>query len=734
MSEDFMVSCRLLWVAAALFTLVPVAQAEEKLVDVIVKVLDGNEKIQAAQSDLVAAQKRIAEVYGNAWYPSLQTVANYGRERRESEPLAANTDMYPRELDIKLAQKIWDFDKSNADTRIMKLQYLQAAETLETVRQTVILDAISAYMNFKRVETALDYAKQSEANILKQTEVENTKVQAGQGYTTDVLQAKTQLAGAQARRIQAEGTLSQVHNRVQSVFKRDIKGVVLAEELRVPYHLLPKGIDEAADKARQDNPQIKNLSILADVLADKRKALRSERFFPVFNASLERKFKESVQGVEGFTQETLAKVELTHQLNLGLTGLTAIDAAVKDEEAARFRLDDAVVQVSEQVKNAWNNLETAKANAAMLRNQAELAERFLEVARQERQMGRRSLLDVLNGETALINSRSDASAAEADISIAAYTLLKEMGHLTLQEISRMPTEAEKAARPEKMELDDMGVKSDKAVKGKDKSTKRDEVVKESPGKSGASEKPGKSGKPDAWDKVSQVRKAGKLAADGREKGKELAELVAGAERAEQLARVERLAAIRPEIPGRGEVATPEKIAMEPSVSSEPTKVEEVAAKVVDEVGEVGKPKRVIETAMATEAARESEQLESLGTTAPVATIGLAATPELAATMEKATTLESMPKVEAAVVQAQALVVRQEPVVFKPMWVIDRDPSMPEKRVVKSGQDKKAKISQWNKKSTQPVTPGAGVSSGTKDHAPVSKRGPMKWEHRVEYIP
>jgi adhesin transport system outer membrane protein len=44
-------------------------------------------------------------------------------------------------------------------------------------------------------------------------------------------------------------------------------------------------------------------------------------------------------------------------------------------------------------------------------NQAQISGNFLDLARKERELGRRSLLDLLNGEVALINAQSDAAAA-----------------------------------------------------------------------------------------------------------------------------------------------------------------------------------------------------------------------------------------------------------------------------------------------------------------------------------
>ena len=72
----------------------------------------------------------------------------------------------------------------------------------------------------------------------------------------------------------------------------------------------------------------------------------------------------------------------------------------------------------------------------MLKNQANIASEFLVFARKERKLGRRSLLDVLGGETALINASSDSASANIDIAIATIALLDTMGALTESALSR----------------------------------------------------------------------------------------------------------------------------------------------------------------------------------------------------------------------------------------------------------------------------------------------------------
>lgn len=56
------------------------------------------------------------------------------------------------------------------------------------------------------------------------------------------------------------------------------------------------------------------------------------------------------------------------------------------------------------------------------------------MATAERQLGRRSLLDVLTAEVSLINAMSDLVTTEADGSIAALTLLQATGLLDLDAV------------------------------------------------------------------------------------------------------------------------------------------------------------------------------------------------------------------------------------------------------------------------------------------------------------
>ena len=108
------------------------------------------------------------------------------------------------EVDLKLTQLLWDFGATNAKIEKARLQFSLAHVKYENTRQTLLLEAITAMLSVGKEARLLELAKKSESNIKQQTGLEEARVLAGAGYTTDVLQSKAQLAGATAGRITAK--------------------------------------------------------------------------------------------------------------------------------------------------------------------------------------------------------------------------------------------------------------------------------------------------------------------------------------------------------------------------------------------------------------------------------------------------------------------------------------------------------------------------------------------------
>lgn len=400
----------------------------ETLSELLPALLESHNRVKASVADLQAA-RNLTEVARGGWYPTATPSAEYGYEKQNKPSGSADTSMYFRKYELQLKQLAWDFGATNARIGASKLSETQQEVVLEGVRQGLLLEAVSAYINFVRAHQQFNYARESEANIRRQTGLEQSRVERGSGLATDVLQAKTQLAGAEAARVSSEGALVAARNRFRAVFGRDIESISSLQMPPVPHDLMPSTLADAVHDARANNVQLKVAQIGTDVARKSVDATKAASFYPKIEAVAELRDEINLAGTAGNQVEHLAKLQASLPFNLGFTAVNTLRAAESGITAADARLADTRDLVEEQVRNAWENLSTQKAKAEFLRNQANIAAEFLELARKERRLGTRSLLDVLNGETALISSNSSAASAEADVSVAAYTLLATIGRL-----------------------------------------------------------------------------------------------------------------------------------------------------------------------------------------------------------------------------------------------------------------------------------------------------------------
>jgi adhesin transport system outer membrane protein len=275
----------------------------------------------------------------------------------------------------------------------------------------------------------LGYARKSESNVRRQTGLEEARVRAGGGVSTDVLQAKTQLAGAQARSIQAQGQRSTSLNRYLRLFRTAPASVKTMAILDLVVQKLPKNLTEALKIARRLNPRIRIASVDEVLARETVKEAKGDEYFPRIEAVGKTKLNNDVSGTLGRETGSSILVQLRMPFNLGFTSINTLRANQSEVAAASYRVANARLEVEEAVRNAWTQYNTARSTARLLRDQASLANAFLQNARKERQLGSRSLIDVLAGESALFNAKSDTISTDADVLVACFRLLNATGQV-----------------------------------------------------------------------------------------------------------------------------------------------------------------------------------------------------------------------------------------------------------------------------------------------------------------
>ncbi|OEJ67242.1 TolC family protein [Magnetovibrio blakemorei] len=395
---------------------------------VLADLMNSSPRLAAAEADWKAAGDRASETWRKAWTPQLDLTFSQGYQNYQ-KPDAATRFYDARTSSARITQLVYDFGKSSSSVAEAEAVTAQNQVAYKAVGQGLLLEALTAFISVQRSHQVLRFARDSEANIREQTQLENALVESGKGYASNVLQAKAQLAGASARRVRAEGALDVAQARVKAVFGGQADRLSYKDAMAFPEEHLPVSREAAHDLALKNNLQIALGQLRSDAIRERKWSTTAGEFAPRIELIGEAGRNSNSDGTVGMVDNRKAVLQVTLPFNVGLGGVAAVEAAAKELLASRRREDDTRNLVIEQVDISWRNLKTAKENMENLSNQMNIASQFLEIARQERQVGRRTLLDVLTAETNLINAQSDYISTTYDLSIAAFTLLQAIGQL-----------------------------------------------------------------------------------------------------------------------------------------------------------------------------------------------------------------------------------------------------------------------------------------------------------------
>lgn len=398
----------------------------ELLSQILPGLMEGDDEIKQVEAELEGAQHEI-RIKQAGWYPTVDLTFSEGYEN-QLKPDAADTHTQRSEYKVEVSQLITDFGATMAGVSKARLQYEKKTNDLRAKKQDITIDALTAYLNLIKNTEKLQYAKRSEGNIKKQTGMEEARVARGSGYSTDVLQSKSKLASAYAKTARAQGALVKSNNEFRAVFGYAPQNLRTFRRPVMPYQYLPKTLEEALAVAYRGNTILIGANYDVEIARKDIKTAEAE-FMPTIEANVDSKVKRDDGGTMGHKNEFKAHIELSMPLYTGGKDLFGLKKSSVDLIAKQEKLDKVKRDIEEKVRNAWQDLITDKINAEFERNSANISGEFLTLARKERKMGTRSLIDLLSEENNYINALDSAVTAETDLILSAFKLLKEIGRL-----------------------------------------------------------------------------------------------------------------------------------------------------------------------------------------------------------------------------------------------------------------------------------------------------------------
>lgn len=311
-----------------------------------------------------------------------------------------------------------------------------AAETERTFvaqfgrrRDLTAYDAASAYLGAQTAQRALAVVEAAVAAAQKHADTTATLLRQGRILESDHLSAQVNLAALQGRREQARTRAALALNQLKFAM-----GLALDVEIEIdPWSNaraaaapdLPE-IEKRALGARQD---LHGGRALVDAARARVDAARAAHL-PQLNLVASRNWYDSEPHAEADSWSVMGVVNLN--LFAGGQLQNRIAASRHDAAHAEFQLQALESRVRNEVREAHARLHEARARLAIAESNTAKAERAVKLIDRRYGEGRTILLDVLQAERALVDTRNEALTAAFGVAAGEVALRLAEGTLAGQ--------------------------------------------------------------------------------------------------------------------------------------------------------------------------------------------------------------------------------------------------------------------------------------------------------------
>jgi outer membrane protein len=312
-------------------------------------------------------------------------------------------------------------------------------EQLRGTESSVFSQVVAAYNDVLRDMAIVEFNRANVSNLEVNLRSSRDRFEVGDVTRTDVAQSEARLSQSQGDLLTAEANLVASKER----YIQQVGEAPDALTLPPPLPGLPASVDEAVEIAIKDNPDIAAATKNLEASGYDVKAARGGRL-PTFAGFGRLSRNDNFGGAivpPGFprqpSQQTAGVIGFQASLPLYQGGLPA--AQIRQTQARQAAAMETAVGTERQVIQlvrsafiAWKaSLNVIKsAEAAIAANSLSL-----DGVRAENGVGTRTIIEVLNAEQELINSRVQLATSRRNAYVAAFTLLAAMGNAEARDLA-----------------------------------------------------------------------------------------------------------------------------------------------------------------------------------------------------------------------------------------------------------------------------------------------------------
>lgn len=334
-------------------------------------------------------------------------------------------------LGIDYSQNLFNSFKTDAEIEQARAYTELSKYGLDNAIQNVLLATIEAYYSVVSDTQLVQLRSDNLAFYKAQLKSAEDRLSLGEGTKIEVSQAKARQAQAVAS---YKAAVSQLQTD-QATYERYVghKPKNLSGDFDVS-RLLPRSLEDALDLAVANNPGL--LSARAQIrIAQAGLDAAKSGFGPTLNLIGDICALGCSPSDSSMSGQTAS---VTLQLSVPIYSGGALGAGVRKAniEQAKSEADALAArdQIQEAVVSAWSGIQNVAAQIQSAETALDAGQAALEGVMQERDVGQKTTLDVLNAQAELTSLREGLISARARQMVASFSLLAAVGRLNATEL------------------------------------------------------------------------------------------------------------------------------------------------------------------------------------------------------------------------------------------------------------------------------------------------------------
>jgi adhesin transport system outer membrane protein len=399
-----------------------------ELRDAVQAALSTNPEIRQAVANRVATQEERVQATG-LYYPRVSVEGSAGvrslrNPTRRSIGLADQT-LYPIEGDLIVTQLLYDSGGREAEIRRQASRTDAAAARVEERSEFVALNVSRAYIDYLLQQRLVAIAQDNVTFHERLAGDLREGVSKGSISVADQQQAEERLQSARARVTEAREDLDTAAIQFRTLTGMPIDSVSLPPDLS---QCMPASLEEAEAMARQNNPRVQEAIADLNTAREEVRAAKAE-LGPKFSLEGRARAGHDIDGFAGRTTDLQALGVLRWNLYNGGIKEANVREQQNRADEVHGRLFQRTRQAEEDVRSAWSRLQNQTALVNELETQSKITDDLLLSYREQFNIGRRSLLDVLDAQNTRYNVQAQAETARLAKLYAQYRVLAAANRL-----------------------------------------------------------------------------------------------------------------------------------------------------------------------------------------------------------------------------------------------------------------------------------------------------------------